>query len=59
MGGDSGAVTWVDATFRLPAPQNLPVEVILANGKTEIRQQISGDWRQVIRWRTIPKSSIK
>lgn len=59
MGGDSGSVTWVDATFRLPAPQNLPVEVILASGKTEIRQQISGDWRPVVRWRTIPKSSIK
>lgn len=52
-------MTWVNATFRLPAPQNLPVEVILANGTTEIRQQISGDWRQVIRWRTILKHSIK
>jgi hypothetical protein len=52
-------VTWVDAALRLPAPQNLPVEVILANGKTEIRQQISGDWRPVVRWRTISKHSIK
>jgi hypothetical protein len=52
-------VTWVDASFRLPATQNLPVEIILASGKTEIRQQISGDWRPVVRWRTIPKSSIK
>ena len=53
------AVTWVSASFRLPAPQNLPVEVILTSGQTEIRQQISGDWRPVLRWRTIPKSSIK
>ncbi len=52
-------MTWVDASFRLPATQNLPVEIILASGKTEIRQQISGDWRPVVRWRTIPKSSIK
>lgn len=52
-------MTWVDANFRLPTTQNLPVEVILANGATEIRQQISGDWRPVVRWRTIPKSSIK
>ena len=52
-------MTWVDATFRLPALQNLPVEVILTNGQTEIRQQISGDWRQVVRWRTIPKHYIK
>ena len=52
-------MTWVNATFRLPAPQNLPVEVILANGTTEIRQQICGDWRPVVRWRTIPKHPIK
>lgn len=50
---------WVSASFRLPATQNLPVEIILASGKTEIRQQLSGDWRHVVRWRTIPKSSIK
>ena len=50
---------WVDATFRLPAGPNLPVEVVLANGKTEVRLQLSGDWRPVVRWRTIPKHSIK
>ena len=49
----------MSANFRLPATQNLPVEVILSSGKTEIRQQLSGDWRHVVRWRTIPKHSIK
>ncbi len=52
-------MTWVAASFRLPATQNLPVEVILSSGKTEIRPQLSGDWRHVVRWRTIPKHSLK
>ena len=52
-------MTWVSASLRLPAVQNLPVQVVLSSGQTEIRQQISGDWRPVLRWRTIPKSSLK
>ena len=44
---------WVDATFRLPVAANMPVEVELAGGKTERRDTVTGDWRQVVRWRTV------
>ena len=61
---------WVDATFRLPAAANMPVEVELtggasggATGGVERRDTVSGDWRQVVRWRTVvdnePKSRKK
>jgi hypothetical protein len=46
-------VKWVDASFRLPVAPNMPVEVILADGKTEVRDKVTGDWRQVVRWRTV------
>jgi len=44
---------WVDATFRLPVAANMPVEVELAGGGMERRDTVTGDWRQVIRWRTV------
>jgi len=54
---------WVDATFRLPVAANMPVEVELAGGGTEKRDTVTGDWRPVIRWRTVvdnePKSRKK
>lgn len=54
---------WVDASFRLPMSQNMPVEVELAGGGTERRDTVMGDWRQVVRWRTVvdnePKSRKK
>jgi len=54
---------WVDATFRLPVAANMPVHVMLADGKEERRDTVTGDWRQVVRWRTIldadPKSKKK
>jgi hypothetical protein len=31
----------------------MPVEVVLANGKTEVRDKVTGDWREVVRWRTV------
>jgi len=46
-------VRWVEASYRLPAAANLPVEVELAGGGTERRDTMSGDWRQVVRWRTV------
>jgi hypothetical protein len=53
----------VDARFRLPMSQNMPVEVELAGGGTEKRDTVTGDWRAVVRWRTIldadPKSKKK
>lgn len=44
---------WVEASYRLPAAANLPVEVELADGKVERRDMVSGDWRPVVRWRTV------
>ena len=44
---------WVEASYRLPAAANLPVEVELADGKVERRDTVSGDWRPVVRWRTV------
>ena len=54
---------WVDASFRLPVAANMPVELELAGGGTEKRDTVTGDWRAVVRWRTIldadPKSKKK
>lgn len=44
---------WVEATFRLPVAANMPVEVELVSGGTERRDTVTGDWRQVVRWRTV------
>ena len=46
---------WVEASYRLPAAANLPVEVELAGGGAERRDTVSGDWRPVVRWRTVDK----
>jgi len=46
-------VRWVDASFRLPVTQNMPVEVELAGGATERRDTVTGDWQAVVRWRTV------
>ena len=50
---------WVDASFRLPMSQNMPVEVELAGGGTERRDTVTGDWRQVVRWRTVVDNEPK
>ena len=47
----------MDAGWRLPAAANLPVEVVLADGTTEKRSELSGDWRPVVRWRTVDKEA--
>jgi hypothetical protein len=47
---------WVDATFRLPVAANMPVEVELAGGGMERRDTVTGDWRQVVRWRAVVDS---
>ena len=44
---------WVEASFRLPVAPNMPVEVALVDGKTEVRDKVTGDWREVVRWRTV------
>ncbi len=44
---------WVDATFRLPVAANMPVHAMLADGKEERRDTVTGDWRDVVRWRTV------
>ena len=41
----------------LPHSAHLPVEVELANGTVERRTTVSGDWRQVIRWRMVDKEA--
>jgi hypothetical protein len=46
-------VRWVEASFRLPVAPNMPVEVALVDGKTEVRDKVTGDWREVVRWRTV------
>ena len=50
---------WVDASFRLPVAANMPVELELAGGGTEKRDTVTGDWRQVVRWRTILDADLK
>jgi hypothetical protein len=52
-------VRWVEATFRLPVAPNMPVEVVLADGKTEMRDKVTGDWREVVRWRTVVDTEPK
>ena len=50
---------WVDANFRLPVTQNMPVEVELAGDGVERRDTVTGDWRAVVRWRTILDADLK
>jgi hypothetical protein len=37
----------------------MPVEVVLADGKTEVRDKVTGDWRAVVRWRTVVDTEPK
>lgn len=48
---------WQDGTWMLPHSAHLPVEVELANGTVERRTTVSGDWRQVVRWRMVDKEA--
>ena len=50
---------WNEASWNLPHSANLPVEVVLEDGKTEVREEVSGDWRQVVKWRMIDKREYK
>ena len=50
---------WNEAAWILPHSANLPVEVVLEDGKTEVREEVSGDWRQVVKWRMIDKREYK
>ena len=50
---------WNKADWILPHSAHLPVEVELAGGKTEVREEVSGDWRQVVKWRMIDKREHK
>ena len=50
---------WNEAAWILPHSAHLPVEVVLGDGKTEVREEVSGDWRQVVRWRMIDKREHK
>ncbi len=49
---------WYEASLWLPHQVHLPVEVELVDGKTEKRITVSGDWRQVVRWRRVDKGSV-
>jgi hypothetical protein len=37
----------------------MPVEVALVDGTAEIRDKVTGDWRQVVRWRTVVDTEPK
>ena len=50
---------WNKADWILPHSAHLPVEVELAGGKMEVRDEVSGDWRQVVKWRMIDKREHK
>ena len=50
---------WNEAAWILPHSAHLPVEVELEGGKTEVRETVTGDWRQVVRWRMIDKREHK
>ena len=52
-------IEWVPGSFRLPVAANLPAEVQLANGKVERKDTVTGDWRQVVRWRTVVDTEPK
>ncbi len=43
---------WESADFRLPRSENLPAEVVLADGTKERRDKLEGSWSQVRQWRT-------
>ena len=36
---------------------NLPVECTFGDGSVEIRNTVSGDWREVVRWRSVDKTA--
>ena len=48
---------WYEASFWLPHQVHLPVEAELVGGEKEKRVTVSGDWRQVVRWRRVDKGS--
>jgi hypothetical protein len=48
---------WQAGTWMLPHSAHLPVEVELADGTVERRATVSGDWRQVVRWRMVDKEA--
>ena len=48
---------WQSADRILPHSAHLPVEVELVGGKVERRTTVSGDWRQVTRWRMVDKEA--
>lgn len=48
---------WQLGTWMLPHSAHLPVEVELADGTVERRATVSGDWRQVVRWRMVDKEA--
>ena len=50
---------WNEAAWILPHSAHLPVEVVLEDNKTEVREEVSGDWRQVVKWRMIDKREWK
>jgi len=50
---------WNKADWILPHSAHLPVEVELDDGKTEVRETVTGDWRQVVQWRMIDKREHK
>jgi len=50
---------WNKADWILPHSAHLPVEVAFEDGKTEVRETVTGDWRPVVRWRMIDKREHK
>ena len=50
---------WNKADWFLPHSAHLPVEVELQDGKTEVMETVTSDWRQVVRWRMIDKREHK
>jgi hypothetical protein len=44
---------WVSASFYLPRGNHCPVEVELVGGKREKRDTTEGDWKLVVRWRSV------
>ena len=48
---------WHLGAWMLPHSAHLPVEVELADGTVERRSTVSGDWRQVVRWRMVDKEA--
>lgn len=44
---------WESADYRLPRSAHIPCEVQFRDGSRKFMITVSGDWREVVRWRQV------